>query len=337
MRPIKISDLDGLMNLLQESGYGLTSLPRDPQVLLGRIEKSEQSFERKHALPGGELYLFVMEDIFRGEIVGVSGIVSKIGGFDPCYFYELKEKEYHCASLGKSHKGRSLHLHKTHSGPAEICSLFLASRHRSHQNGRLLSLSRFLFMAEHLERFEKEVIAEMRGMVDDHGHSPFFEAVGKKFLHMPFPEADFLTMKNKTFIEELFPQEPVIVELLPTDAQFVVGKVHPNTEPAKKILEHEGFRFCGLVGIFEPGPVLKSSVKNVRTIKESQVHKVVAIEPELPTENTQVYLMANCKDTQFKACVGKVHRTEKGFSVTDVVATALKLRLGDSLRIANFK
>jgi arginine/ornithine N-succinyltransferase beta subunit len=78
-------------------------------------------------------------------------------------------------------------------------------------------------------------------------------------------------------------------------------------------------------------------VKNVRTIKESQVHKVVAIEPELPTENTQVYLMANCKDTQFKACVGKVHRTEKGFSVTDVVATALKLRLGDSLRIANFK
>ncbi len=49
----------------------------------------------------------------------------------------------------------------------------------------------------------------------------------------------------------------------------VIGKVNPETEPAKRILEQEGFKFSGLVGIFEPGPVLIAEVDQVRAIKES--------------------------------------------------------------------
>ena len=42
-------------------------------------------------------------------------------------------------------------------------------------NGRLLSKHRFLFMAEHPELFDSTVFAEMRGVSDGNGHSPFYE------------------------------------------------------------------------------------------------------------------------------------------------------------------
>lgn len=337
MRPIKKEDLDGLLKLLEESGHGLTSLPRDPQVLLKRIINSVKSFLLPEvSSPSGELYTFVMEDIFRGEIVGVSGIVSKIGGFEPRYYYELNHKTYTSKTLGKSHTVRTLKPIKTHSGPTEICSLFLSSKHRSHQNGRLLSLSRFLFMAEHPTRFEKEVIAEMRGVVDDSGFSPFFEVVGKKFFQIPFPEADLLTMKTKSFIEDLLPQEPIIVELLPKEAQEVVAAVHPNTIPARKILEHEGFKANNLVGIFEPGPVLEAEISNVRSVRESLIKKIVEIQNNIP-EDQPAYIITNRKASEFKSCVGKIIIKKDDVIISDVVASALKLRIGDSVRIVTFK
>jgi arginine N-succinyltransferase len=337
MRPIRKEDLDGLLNLLQESGHGLTSLPKDPEVLLKRIHKSVNSFIQPDvSSPSGELYTFVMEDIFRGEIVGISGIVSKIGGFEPRYYYELHEKTYTSKILGKSHTVRTLKPTKTHSGPTEICSLFLSSKHRSHQNGRLLSLSRFLFMAEHPSRFEREVIAEMRGVVDDSGFSPFFEVVGKKFFQIPFPEADLLTMKTKAFIEELLPPEPIIVELLPKDAQAVVAEVHPSTLPAKKILEYEGFRTNKLVGIFEPGPVLEAEIHNVRSVRESMIKIITEIRSNI-SEDHPSYIISNRKSSEFKSCVGKTIIDKDNIIISDVVASALKLRIGDSIRIVNFK
>jgi hypothetical protein len=37
--------------------------------------------------------------------------------------------------------------------------------------GKLLSKSRFLFMAAFRERFNEKVVAEMRGVIDEHGYS----------------------------------------------------------------------------------------------------------------------------------------------------------------------
>lgn len=338
MRPIKKTDLDGLLKLLKESGHGLTSLPKDPDVLLKRIVKSVDSFNLPEvSSPSGEFYTFVMEDIFKGEIVGISGIISKIGGFEPRYYYELNSKSYVSKTLKNSHTIRTLTPVKNHSGPTEICSLFLSSPHRNHQDGRLLSLSRFLFMAEHPQRFEKEVIAEMRGVVDDEtGYNPFYEVVGKKFFQLPFPEADLLTLKTKKFIEELLPQEPIIVELLPIEAQNVVAQVHPTTIPAKKILEYEGFKLTNLVGIFEPGPVLQAEIQNVRAVRESMVKIINKIQPS-KGEEEHAFIISNRKSADFKSCVGKVVLEGDNITVSDVVASALKLRIGDSVRIVSFK
>lgn len=336
IRPIQESDLDALMEMLKHAGHGLTSLPKDPEVLLRRIKTSIRSFsEEKITKPAGEDYLFMMENLFTGELVGVSSIVSKIGGFEPFYFYRHEETEYHSDSLNRTKKFTTLHCEKIHAGPSEICSLFLTPEFRNSKNGRLLSLSRFLYAANDLTRFEKQVIAEMRGRVDESGYSPFYEAVGKKFFDIEFTDADYLSMKSKSFIEEMLPDFPIIVDLLPKEAREVVGQVHPNTVPAKKILEKEGFVSSGLVGIFEPGPVLKAELAEVRAVKESQTAMITEIVEKV--EGNISIISTTHTGQDFKACMGPIEVIENKIKINQVTATALKVRIGDLLRFVDFR
>ena len=335
IRPIQAKDIDGLMELLEKSGHGLTSLPRDPEVLKRRIRMSERSFAHREEVPRGEDYLFVMEELFTGKIVGVCAIISKIGGFEPYYFYRVEKTHHESKLIHVKNDITSLHFHFIHNGPAEICSLYLHPEYRNAQNGRFLSLSRFLFIAENRKYFEDQVIAEMRGMVNDSGHSPFWDAVGKNFFKIDFPTADYLSVKNKKFIEEMMPKTPIIANLLPEDAEFVIGKVHPNTEPAKRILEQEGFRFSGLVGIFEPGPVLIADLDNIRSIRESVVGEIAEITDK--TFKSEIFIIARMS-SNFRAVLGGVVKLKSGgYKISGVAAAALKLRLGDKIRFVSFR
>jgi arginine N-succinyltransferase len=335
IRPIEQKDLDGLMRLLENSGHGLTTLPKDAEILKKRIRISERSFVQREDGPGGEDYLFVMEELFTGRLVGVCAIISKIGGFEPYYFYRLEKTHHESKTIHVKNDISSLHFHFIHNGPAEICSLYLDPEFRNSQNGRFLSLSRFLFIAENRKYFEDQVIAEMRGMVNDSGHSPFWDAVGKNFFKIDFPTADYLSVKNKKFIEELMPKYPIIANLLPEEAQYVVGKVHPNTEPAKRILEQEGFRFSGLVGIFEPGPVLIAEVDNIRAIKESVIGEIKEISEK--NFKSEIFIISRTNGP-FRCALGGVAKLKSGgYKISGVTAAALKLRLGDNLRFVSFR
>jgi arginine N-succinyltransferase len=335
IRPIEEKDLEGLIKLLENSGYGLTTLPKDAEVLKKRIRASDRSFLHREEGPGGEDYLFVMEELFTGRIVGVSAIISKIGGFQPYYFYKLEHSHHESKLVNVKNDVTSLHFHFVHNGPAEICSLFLHPEFRNAQNGRFLSLSRFLFIAENRKYFEDQIIAEMRGMVNEKGHSPFWDAVGAKLFKIDFTEADNMYMKNKRFIEELLPKHPLIVNILPEDAQFVIGKVAPETEPAKRILEQEGFTFSGLVGIFEPGPVLIAEVDKIRAIKESMVGEITEIEDK-PAKSPE-YIISRTEG-HFRCALGDVVKLKNGgYKISGVTAAALKLRLGDKIRFVSFR
>jgi arginine N-succinyltransferase len=337
IRPIKQDDLEGLLELLSGAGHGLTSLPKDPQILKRRIKHSEISFDHEAWPdgPSGQSYLFVMEELYTGRIVGVSGIIAKIGGFEPYYFYRLEENTHNSEMLNVKNDIRSLHLEAVHSGPAEICSLYLAKDFRNSQNGRFLSLSRFLFMADNEKYFEKEVIAELRGQVDDTGHSPFWDAVGKHFFQIDFPTADYLTMKSKKFIEELLPKYPIVVNLLSEAAQEVVAEVHPNTAPARRILEQEGFEFSGLVGVFEPGPVIKAPLDKVRTIKESKHMEIKSVKPASDIEG-EPHIISTTQG-KFRACLSPISVEDNGLTISDVAATALKVKIGEVVRFVSLR
>jgi len=334
IRPIAQHDLTALLDLAQLTGFGLTTLPRDADLLRERIVESEESFRRMAQRPRGECYLFVMEDLATHAIVGTCGIASKVGGFEPFYAYRLETQVVESEMLGVRKEIQTLNLVTEHNGPCEIGSLFLRPEYRRDGNGKLLSLSRFLFMAEHRQRFDPAVIAEMRGVIDDRGASPFWDALGKHFFEIDFPRADYLSMVNKKFIADLMPRNPIYVPLLPPEAQAVIGQVHPETRPALKMLQDEGFMGSGMVDIFEAGPVVLAKRDEIRTVRESRRGVVQEIiRGTLATDCKPALIMNPRVDS--RTCRSSIDVLASGdVRLDEATAAALEVRLGDPVRHA---
>ena len=329
VRKVKEADLEPLYDLIGQAELGLTSLAISKQKLRSRIERSVFAFSRDVAMPEGEPYVFVMEEPASGRLVGTAAIYSKVGGFEPFYSYRIKTSAHESSELDVHKKIRVLHLNAEHNGPTEIGSLFLAPDYWGQGHGRLLSLTRFLFMAQFPERFEREVIAEMRGVVEPDGRSPFWSALGSHFFQIDFPRAETLTSQSKKFIADLMPKHPIYIPLLPQEAQDVIGCVHRNTKPAKAMLEKEGFEFREFVDIFDGGPTLhceRSGIRSVRDSRSGPVSEIISNHPE-PDD----WVIANA-ELDFRSCRGAVTWNESGAVIDQATAVGLNLKLGDLLR-----
>lgn len=333
LRPIAMSDLDALLELSSMTGFGLTTLPTDRELLARRVRGSVAAFERREEGGArGDAYLFVMEDLARGRVVGTCGIVSKVGGFDPFYAYRIETSVHESTRLGVRKEVKALHLVAEHDGPCEVGSLFLAPEARRDGNGRLLSLARFVFMAERPDDFDPNVIAEMRGVIDDAGHSVFWEAIGRHFFDLDFPTADYLSVVDKRFIADLMPTHPIYLPLLPEAAQRVIGEVHPDTEPALRMLEREGFRDSGMVDIFEGGPVIACPRDQVRAIRECQARVVAEVADEAP-EQFEGPNWVVARPQEFRACASPLKLVENdGVVLPARTALALGVKVGERVR-----
>ena len=334
VRSVQATDLHPLFELIQKSEYGLTTLKISKDELESRIEKSLFAFRQKQGKPNGQPYVFVMEDLNLGKIVGTCSIYSKVGGYEPMYSYEIKQTVHRSEELQIEKSIDVLHLRAEHDGPTEIGSLFLSPDYWGGGHGRLLSLSRFMFMAEFTERFEKEVIAEMRGVVNEEGKSPLWSALGSYFFQIDFPKAETLTSKSKKFIADLMPRHPIYIPLLPTDAQAVIGQVHNNTHPALSVLEKEGFHDSGMVDIFDGGPTVHCQQSEIRAIKRSQAGEVAAIASEVSDGSQQ--LVSNCR-MDFRCCLGDTLWDGDRVTIDQVSALRLNLKVGDRVRCVNLK
>lgn len=333
IRPVEPGDLDSLMELSSKTGVGLTTLPHDAEVLGRRISESQRGFARMADKPGGETYLFVMEDLDSGAVVGTSGLFSKVGGYEPFYAYRVESSIVESRMLKVRKEIRTLHLVMEHNGPSEIGSLFLAPAFRQGVNGRLLSLSRFVFIADHRQYFDPVILAEMRGVIDDKGGSPFWDALGHHFFEVPLSKADSLVMKDKRFIADLMPKHPIYIPLLPKAAQDVIGVVHPDTTPAIRLLEGEGFDFAGMVDIFEGGPIVSCATDEIRTVRDSRATAVYKVTAN-PIES-DLFVLSNTYAHGYRACAGPLAIVPgKGIQITKETASALKVKKGDPVRIA---
>ena len=255
IRPIEQKDYSELLKIAHESGHGFTSLPVNEELIANKIKRAEASFASPEPTePSEQGYLFVMEDCETGAIMGTSGIESAVGLDDAFYHYHLSKVVHNSRELNIYNTADVLTLCNDYTGASELCTLFLREPFRKGINGRVLSKFRFLFLAQNRNRFAETVIAEMRGVSDSDGESPFWQWLEEHFFSMDFPTADYLTgIGQKVFIAELMPKYPVYVSLLSKAAQEVIGKVHDKTEPALRLLKSEGFSWKRYVDIFDAG------------------------------------------------------------------------------------
>jgi arginine N-succinyltransferase len=334
VRAVTLEDLDQLWALIGKATYGLTTLQVSKKQLSERLELAHFAFGRETEKPSGEPYVFVMEDMAQGKLIGVSSIYSKTGGFEPFYSFRRITEHHYCQLLDRTQTVETLHLSKIHDGPTEIGSLFLDRDFRGKGNGRLLSLARFSFIAAHRKRFADEVIAEMRGWMTEDGISPFWEGLGRLFFEMDFPQADILSTHNKRFIEDWFPRYPIYARLLPESARNVIGNVHKDTQPAYAMLTAEGFSLTDMIDIFDGGPTISCQTDEIKAVRRSRTSVVGDISEKAAGTP---HIVARCC-SGFRAMLAAVQTMDDSadpppIRIHPLTAATLQLQLGQSITV----
>lgn len=328
VRPVRSSDLPALLELARSTGAGLTTLPASEERLEHRVTWAEKTFHGTAGKADAD-YLFVLEDD-DGSVVGICAIAGAVGLREPWYNYRVGLTVSASQELNIYREIPTLFLANDLTGNSELCSLFLREDQRKGLNGRLLAKARLLFIAEFPELFGRKVIAEMRGMSDAAGRSPFWESLGRHFFKMEFSQADYLNgVGNRAFIAELMPKFPLYTCFLSPAAREVIGQVHTDTEPALSMLKGEGFSYQGYVDIFDAGPALECETARIRAVRDSQV-LVLAI--GTPGDDAPVYLMHNRKREECRVAAAPARVAAGTLVVDPLTAKRLRLSPGDSVR-----
>lgn len=329
VRAIKEQDLEALMDLAGQVTGGMTTLKADRKMLGTRIEVACASFAEQIAPPQRD-YVFVMEDTASGRLVGVCAIKSAVGLDEPFYNYRIGTLVHSSKELNVFSRMDTLYLSNDLTGSAELCSLFLHPDYRNGSNGKLLSKSRFLFIAQFPHLFPEKLIAEMRGFQRADGSSPFWDSLGRHFFKMDFNRADDLTsLGKKSFIAELMPRHPLYVAYLPSEAQEVIGRVHVDTAPARRLLEQEGLHYEGYVDIFDAGPVLQARISELRALRDSALAIIESAKDETSAEPV---LVANTVMHDFRIIVAQADPERGRIALSAEDQVLLNCRAGDPVR-----
>jgi arginine N-succinyltransferase len=328
IRPAGKDDFQQLYEMAKLTGGGFTNLPPDKGALVDKLVRSEEAFAREGDTQGDDLFVLMLENVETGLVRGTCQLFGQVGTEWPFYSYRISTLTQTSKALGKTFRAELLNLVTDFEGSSEVGGLFLHPGERAGGLGLLLARSRYLFIRRHRARFGDRILAELRGVIDEKGGSPFWDAIAGKFFGMGFREADeFNAMHGTQFIADLMPKTPIYTAMLPESARAVMGVPHPSGRAAMKMLEREGFRFDGYIDIFDGGPTMSAPTDHVRTVREARELRLSAISDDIDTEPLMV---AAGKLRDFVACYGQVGLNGDGSATLDSASAGLlRLKPGD--------
>jgi arginine N-succinyltransferase len=253
------------------------NLPTEEADLLALMERSFSSFRGEMQSREEGVYLFVLESMMSHDLVGAAMIIAKHGTLDSPHFYlEMAEDQRYSKTLKKMFRHTYLTLRRCIDGPTELGGLIVDPAYRLHpaKVGKQLSFVRFLYIAMHPECFADEVLAEMMPPLTEDKESLFWECYGKRVTGLRFREADKLSIKDKEFIDALFPPIPLYVCMLPVEVQEQLGKVGPESQGAVYLLEKIGLRFLHHLDPFDGGPFYGAKVKDLALVQQFRRYRL---------------------------------------------------------------
>jgi arginine N-succinyltransferase len=240
--------------------------------------------------------VLVLENTATGEVRGTCQLFSQVGQIVPFYSYRIGALTQYSKELSRTFRADMLTLSTDLEGSSEVGGLFLHPGERAGGLGLLIARSRYLFIRQHRARFADRILAELRGIIDEAGGSPFWDGVAGRFFGMNFQEADqFNAINGNQFIADLMPKHPVYTAMLPDSARAVIGLPHPNGRAAMRMLENEGFNWESYIDIFDGGPTMTARTDQVRSVRDAR-------EVELGKVDVPSAIVAHGRLADFKAC-----------------------------------
>ena len=330
VRPARSADFQAIYEMAKLTGGGFTNLPADKDTLVGKIARSDDAFTREQDSDQGDLFVFVLEHVESGQIRGTCQVFSRVGLREPFYSYRISTLTQHSPELGRTFRAEMLTLCTDFEGSSEVGGLFLHPNERAGGLGVLLARSRYLFIKLHRARFAGEVLAELRGVIDEAGGSPFWDAIAGRFFGMSFQEADAFNGAHGTrFIADLMPTTPIYTAMLSEGARAVMGVPHPSGRAAMRMLENEGFAWGDYVDIFDGGPTMSAKTDEIRTIRDSRTLAIAGISDEAHGPKMMIGIGDRA---DFRAGYGRVRiEGDGGAAIDSECAATLELSVGDEI------
>jgi arginine N-succinyltransferase len=321
-------DLEPLYEMAKLTGGGFTNLPADRKALARKLERAEAAYARDEDTLGDEQFVLVLEKPETGEVRGTCQLMTQVGQQWPFYSYRLNTLTQHSEELQRTVRAEMLSLCTDLEGCSEVGGLFLHPSERAGGLGLLLARSRYLFIAMHRARFADRILAELRGVLDERGGSPFWDGVAGRFFGMTFQEADYFNAINgNQFIADLMPKHPVYVAMLSDSARSAIGVPHPSGRAAMRMLEEEGFAHEGYVDIFDGGPTMTARTDQVRSIREARCSTVI----QTDSGTGERALLATGRLSDFRSCFGLCEAAADGVVIDAAAAGLLGVGPGDEV------
>ena len=328
LRAARPSDLGSLYEMAKLTGGGFTNLPPDKPNLAAKLSRAEASFARPDDTLDNDLIVLMLENLDDPQIRGTCQIYSQIGQSAPFYSYRIGTLTQTSSELNRTFRAEMLTLSTDFEGASEVGGLFLHPNERAGGLGMLLARSRYLYIRAHRPRFADRIFAELRGVFDEAGGSPFWDGLGGKFFGMTFPEADaFNAINGFQFIADLMPKHPIYTALLPESARAVMGLPHPSGRAAMRMLQNEGFVQDHYIDIFDGGPTMHTRTDHVKTVAHARDVEITRIAPnDAPRAITATGRLA-----EFRAAWA--HVTDDG-TIDPAGAGGLDVELGMTVAVA---
>ncbi|MBO9713775.1 arginine N-succinyltransferase [Sphingomonas sp.] len=333
IRAANEGDLQHLYEMAKLTGGGFTNLPPEKKTLKAKLERSRTAFTRdvKPPLPGEaipeELFVLMLENADTGEVRGTCQVFTSVGQRVPFYSYYRSTETKRSELLDRTFHTEVLTLVNDLKGSSEVGGLFLHPGERAGGLGLLLARSRYLFIARHRERFSDRILAELRGVIDEGGGSPFWDGVAGRFFGMNFQDADaFNAVHGYQFIADLMPKHPIYVALIPEGSRQVIGVPHPSGRAAMRMLENEGFAFENYLDIFDGGPTMTARTDQVKSIREARVSPLCALDG-----GGEPALVAAGELSNFRCAMGHVRDVPGGVAIDPACADLLGVAPGDDV------
>ena len=327
IRPATMADLQPMYEMAKLTGGGFTNLPPDRKALQTKLERTQSAYDETSE-DRDQLFVLMLEDVETGEIRGTCQIFTEVGVRWPFYSYRIGAISQYSKELDRTFRANTLSLVTDLEGSSEVGGLFLHPHERAGGLGLLLARSRYLFIRANRARFGDRILAELRGVIDDAGGSPFWDGVAGKFFGMNFQEADqFNALHGNQFIADLMPKHPVYLAMLSDSARSVVGIPHPSGRAAMRMLENEGFAFENYVDIFDGGPTMTARTDQVNSIRNARTDTITAI-----ADGTIRALGAAGKCADFRCTFANVGEAEGGVTLNAEAAETLGVGPGDTIQ-----
>jgi arginine N-succinyltransferase len=333
IRPANMGDLQPIYEMAKRTGGGFTNLPPDKEALSAKLERSAAGFDRVGEDVADDLYVFVLQNSITGEVRGTCQIFGKVGQTWPFYSYRIGALTQHSVELERTFRADILNLSTDLEGSTEVGGLFLHPGERAGGLGLLIARSRYLFIRNHRQRFADRTIAELRGVIDEAGGSPFWDGVAGRFFGMSFQEADEFNAKfGNQFIADLMPKHPVYIAMLQESAKTVIGVPHPSGRAAMRMLENEGFGWENYIDIFDGGPTMTARTDQIRSIREAKDVTITEISHSAREQKSyQKKLLTLGRLHAFKAAYGWIDDRGDDVIIDAECARALNISVGDQV------